>query len=142
MKPSIEIRSSLYFDLSRVSLIPMVPRIQDHGTCTHEVIQKRNKADLSAITYLGQGVLHHIAGISHDSQWKLAPTTITQRPRFIRFLLRAGIFHCLCPVRSFSFFYFERIYVCIYIYIYIVPSVLCYSPVSPDERKGKVVIFN
>lgn len=59
MKPLIEI--------STRSLIPMVPRIQDHSACIHEVIQKRNKADLSATTYLGQGVLHHIAGISHDS---------------------------------------------------------------------------
>ena len=54
---------------------------------------KRNRL-LSSITYLGQGVLrHHIAGISHDSQWKLAPTTITQRPRFIRFLL--GLLGCI-----------------------------------------------
>lgn len=35
----------------------------------------------SLVTYLRQGVLHHIARVSHDSRWKLAPTTITQRPR-------------------------------------------------------------
>ena len=33
------------------------------------------------VTYLWQGVLHHIVRVSHDSRWKLAPTTITQRPR-------------------------------------------------------------
>ena len=57
-------------------------------------IARETRPTLSSITYLGQGVLrHHIAGISHDSQWKLAPTTITQRPRFIRFLL--GLLGCI-----------------------------------------------
>jgi len=61
-------------------------------TCTHGIINLKihakartpRRTDLCMyqfVTYLWQGVLHHIVRVSHDSRWKLAPTTITQRPR-------------------------------------------------------------
>jgi len=42
---------------------------------------KRRGVSAEAVTYLRQGVFHHIARVSHDCRWKLAPTIITQRPR-------------------------------------------------------------
>lgn len=71
-------------------------------------------SNLSAVTYLRQGVLHHIARVPHDSRWKLAPTTITQRPRYVLLLF------------SFSTLLFLR--VSIYLSIYV--SIFFTSPPS------------